>query len=229
MTRRWILPICYTLRRNTSTHNEYNQRFDLMLALKIGSNSSQFWLQAKIEYTSEVESSRTFLASRTHFEVLGSKGHDLGFSKPQVLEIALFSLRGQHYFLYSWNCWKTPETSQKSCEDLFCFPPLKIARKNFLKTFFRLEIARNFFEIFFFRRTLALVACIFGFALKHSYFWPREGLSSEGLSLASDFFLCPWPSPRALTRLHLWYTSSTWKIKLRYKWSISLFRKKCLL
>ena len=42
--------------------------------------------------------------------------------------------------------------------------------------------------------------------------WPQEGLSSERLSLASDFFcvlglgffLCPWP--RALCpRLHLWY------------------------
>ena len=41
---------------------------------------------------------------------------------------------------------------------------------------------------------------------EHSCPWPQEGLSMEGLSLASDFFLCTWPWPRALCpRLHLWY------------------------
>ena len=42
--------------------------------------------------------------------------------------------------------------------------------------------------------------------LEHSCPWPQNGLSAVGLSLASDFFVCPWPWPRALCpRLHLWY------------------------
>ena len=42
----------------------------------------------------------------------------------------------------------------------------------------------NFFEDFFFWRTLAAVSLV----LEHFCPWPREGLSSERLSLASDFF-----------------------------------------
>ena len=57
---------------------------------------------------------------------------------------------------------------------------------------------RPFF--FFIWRALALVTLVLG--LEHSCPWPRECLSSERLSLAlalaSDFFLCPWPWPRAL-------------------------------
>ena len=57
----------------------------------------------------EVESSRTSLASRTHFEVLGL---GLEASSPwpspwprslRSSKIALSSARGQHYFLYRWN------------------------------------------------------------------------------------------------------------------------------
>ena len=72
---------------------------------------------------------------------------------------------------------------------------VEIARKIFVKTF-----------SFFFWRALALVSLVLG--LEHSCPWPRECLSSERLSLAlaSDFFLCPWPWPRALRpRLHLWW------------------------
>ena len=64
------------------------------------------------------------------------------------------------------------------------------------------------FEDLFFRRTLAAVTLVLGLGLEHSCPWPREGLSSKRLSLAlaSDFFLCPWPWPRALCpRLHLWF------------------------
>ena len=64
-----------------------------------------------------------------------------------------------------------------------------------------------FWRPFFFWRTLAAVSLVLGLGLEHSCPWPREGLSSERLSLAlaSDFFLCPWPWPRALCpRLHLW-------------------------
>ena len=41
------------------------------------------------------------------------------------------------------------------------------------------------FEVFL-GGTLALVSLVLGF--EHFCSWPREGLSSEGLSLASDFF-----------------------------------------
>ena len=53
----------------------------------------------------------------------------------------------------------------------------------------------NFFEDLFFWRTLADVSLVLGLGLEHSCPWPREGLSSERLSLAlaSDFFVCPWP------------------------------------
>ena len=38
-------------------------------------------------------------------------------------KIALSSAQGQHYFFESLkSCWKTPKTSRKICEDLFCFP-----------------------------------------------------------------------------------------------------------
>ena len=40
----------------------------------------------------------------------------------------------------------------------------------------------------FFWRTLALVSLVLGLGLELSCFWPREGLSSKELFLASDFF-----------------------------------------
>ena len=60
-------------------------------------------------------------------------------------------------------CWKTPETLRKIWENLYCFPQLEMAWKRF--------------KTFFFRKHLRLSP------------WSREGLSSEGLSLASDFFV----------------------------------------
>ena len=45
---------------------------------------------------------------------------------------------------------------------------------------------KNFENLFFFWRTLAPVSLVLG--LEHSCPWPREGLSSERLCLASDFF-----------------------------------------
>ena len=55
-----------------------------------------------------------------------------------------------------------------------------------------LEISSKIFvKTFFFWRALALVFLVLG--LEHSCPWFRQGLSSEGLSLASDFFLYPWP------------------------------------
>ena len=56
------------------------------------------------------------------------------------------------------------------------------------KRFF-VEIAGKIFvKTFFFSRALALVFLVLGFGLEHFCPWPRECLSSEKLSLASDFF-----------------------------------------
>ena len=86
---------------------------------------------------------------------------------------------------------------------------LEIARKILVKTFFFEIACKKILKIFSLESTCA---CVFG-----RWPWPREGLSSEGLSLASrrsvlgkavfglglGFFWCPWP--RALyPRLHLW-------------------------
>ena len=73
------------------------------------------------------------------------------------------------------------------------------------------EHQKNFFEDLFFWRTLAPVSLVLGLGLEHSCSSPRKDLSSEGLSLtlASDFFLCPWPWPPALCPwLHLWLIES---------------------
>ena len=68
-------------------------------------------------------------------------------------------------------CRKTPETSRKTCKDLLVFLFWRWPEK-VLNTFFR---------------TLASVSLVLG--LGHFCPWPREDLSSEGLSLAlaSDF------------------------------------------
>ena len=76
------------------------------------------------------------------------------------------------------------------------------------KRFFSGDRLKNFCEdlFFFFGEHLRFVSLVLGLGLEHSCPWPRECLSSERLSLAlaSDFFLCPWPWPRAFCpRLHL--------------------------
>ena len=85
--------------------------------------------------------------------------------------------------------------------DLWFGPPYK---SKILATPINWRLLEKLFLKTFFWRTLAPVSLILG--LEHSCPWPREGLSSKRLSLAltSDFFLCPWPWPRALCpRLHL--------------------------
>ena len=80
---------------------------------------------------------------------------------------------------------------------------VEIAGKNFVKTFFFSfgDRLKNFCEDLFFILE-STCACVLGLGFEHSCPWPRECLSSERLSLAPDFFLCPWP--RALCpRLHL--------------------------
>ena len=65
------------------------------------------------------------------------------------------------------------------------------------KTFFFLENARNFAEnlqlfcaktYFFFGDHLCVLFLVLGLGLEHFCLWPREALSSESWSLASDFF-----------------------------------------
>ena len=51
---------------------------------------------------------------------------------------------------------------------------------------------KNFFEDLFFLKSTCCLSLVLGLGLEHSCPWPREGLSSERLSLAlaSDFFFC---------------------------------------
>ena len=71
-------------------------------------------------------------SSRTHFEVLAlaSKVKSLTLaSKPQVLEnCPVLGSRTVLFFEPTKFCWKTPETSWKICEHLFCFPQLEHRR-----------------------------------------------------------------------------------------------------
>ena len=89
-------------------------------------------------------------------------------SKPQVLQNCLFSAQEQHYF------WKRQNFENRL--------------KNFFENrFFGDRLKSDFWRSFFFLRTHA--ACVLGLGLEHSCPWPRQSLSSEGLSLAfaSDF------------------------------------------
>ena len=51
-------------------------------------------------------------------------------SKPQVLEnCPVLGSRTALFFEQLKFCWKTPETSRKICEHLFCFPHLEHKRR----------------------------------------------------------------------------------------------------
>ena len=85
-----------------------------------------------------------------------------------------------------WSTWKIlwktffcGDCLKNFCEDLFFFF-FWDRLKNFCEDLF--------FFFFFFWRALALVSLILGLGLEHSCPWPRECLSPERLSLASDFF-----------------------------------------
>ena len=83
-------------------------------------------------------------------------------------------------------CKKTPETSRKIYENLFVFVFWRSLEKVFEDLF--LEIACKIFLKVFFWRALAPVSLVLGLGLEHSCPSSREILSSEELSLASDFF-----------------------------------------
>ena len=117
-----------------------------------------------------MESSKTSLASRTHFEVLGL-GHEA--SSPRKLPCP--RLEDSTIFEPLKFRWKTPETLRKICKDLF----LVSSSRDCLKKIF----SRPFF---FFWKTLASVSLALA---------SRGSVLGLGLEL----FLCPWPWPRALT------------------------------
>ena len=101
--------------------------------------------------------------------------------KFQVLEnCPVLDLRTALFFESLKFCWKMPETSRKICKDLFCFPPLVIAGKKILKTFFFEDHLKNLEDVFF-EHAQSVFLII-------DWLWPREGLFFEGLFLALDFF-----------------------------------------
>ena len=141
----------------------------------------RYW-NLKPHSVSEVESLRTSLASRTQFEVLG-----LGLEASNPRKSPCLRLEDSTIF---WTLKISLENAKNLaiCEDLFCIPLLEIAWKKILKTFFFWRSPERIFWRPFFWRKLAPVSLVLGLGLEHSCSWPREGLSSEGPSLASDFF-----------------------------------------
>ena len=158
----------------------------------------------------EVESSRTSLALRTHFEIfgLGLEGQVLGLGLeassprklacPRLEDSTIFWIvkilwSAWKIFLKTFFLWRSPEK--------FLWRPffLKIAWKIFVKTFI----------LFLFLESTC--ACVLG-----PWPWPQAFLSLASrvsvlgkaiLGLGLGFFLCPWPWPwpRAVCpRLHLW-------------------------
>ena len=128
------------------------------------------YLQTKL--SPELESSRTSLASRTHFEVL-SLGLEASSPWPwprslRSSKIALSSTRGQHYFLNRWNF---VEKRQKP-------------REKFTNTFF---IFRNW---------------SIGLAKRASQpnwnFTNDKNVTKNRGGVLEDTFWRPWPWPRGL-------------------------------
>ena len=126
-------------------------------------------------------------SSRTHFEVLGLEGQVLGLgleaSSPRKL--ACPRLEDSTIFWIVkilWSAWKV------FWKTFFCGDSLEKFLWRPFFSFFFWDRQKNFCEDLFFLRALALVSLVLGLGLEHSCPWPRECLSSERLSLASDFF-----------------------------------------
>ena len=127
---------------------------------------------------SGMESSRTSLVSRTHFEVLG-----LGMEASSPRKLPCPRLEDSTIFEQLKFRWKTPETLRKICKYLF-FGLLKQRSKTFFA-------GKKILKTFFFGEHLRL--CPWSLA------WASRG---SVLGLGLEIFLCPWP--RALCpRLHL--------------------------
>ena len=92
---------------------------------QVTSGAWQSWKNAALQCLGpEVESSRTSLASRTHFEVLG-----LGLEASSPRKLPCPRLENSTIFKQFKFCWKTPETLRKICVHLFCFPQLEHRRR----------------------------------------------------------------------------------------------------
>ena len=128
-------------------------------------------------HIAEVESSRTPLASRTDFEVLG-----LETSSPRKLA-----------------CPRVEDSTI-----FWLVKSLSSAWKIFWKTFFCGDRLKNFCEdLFFFGEHLRLCPWPRAFLSLASRV---SVLGKAVLGLGLGFFLCPWPWPRALCpRPHLWH------------------------
>ena len=190
-------------------------------------------------YTAEVESSRTSLASRTHFEVLGLEGQVLGLgleaSSPRKL--ACLRLEDSTIFWIAkilWSAWKIfwktffcGDRKKNFCEDLFFFWD---RLKNFCEDLFFFFFGRSPKKFLWFWRALALVSLVLGLGLEHSCPWPRECLSLERLSLAlaSVFFCVLGLEPCVLDftsdiqhKLYLWL--ATWFVSGNLTSSMQIF------
>ena len=139
-----------------------------------------YYLQLK----SELESWRTSMvsrtSSRTHFELLG-----LGLKASSPRKLLCPRLEDSTFFrtveILLENVRKLAENLRRT----FLCPPIG-------------DHVNKFFKDLFLWITPAPLSLVLGLGLEHFYSWPRVGLSSEGLLLASDFFSCPRPWPRAL-------------------------------
>ena len=152
-----------------------------------------------------MESSKTSLASRTHFEVLG-----LGLEASSPRKLACPRLENSTIFWIVkilWSAWKI------FWKTFFCGDRLK----NFCEDlFFFLEIAYKFLWGPFFLESTH--ACVLGP-------WPRECLSSERLSLAlaSDFFCVLGLEPCVLDSTFASYLCYICRLKLRIYLTFHLF------
>ena len=136
-------------------------------------------LRPNVLFEPEVESLRTSLASRTssrtHFEVLnlGLEGQvfGLGLEASSPRKLPCPRLKDSTIFEQLTFCWKTPETMQKICKDLFLFSSIE-------------DCLKKKFEDFFFGEHLRL--CPSPLALVSSI--PVLGLGRGCLGLGLGFF-----------------------------------------
>ena len=182
--------------RNMSNHfflqsssHFLNASVSILLNKKFMIASRNLVSQPLLSYNTEVESSRTLLASRTHFQVLG-----LEASSPRKLpcprledstifwtvEILLESARNlaknlrRPFFVFLK--WKSPEKN---------FLKIFYVWKKFLKTFFLRLLEKIFWKSSFFWRTLAPVSLVLGIGLERVCPWPWNFFVC--LALASSF------------------------------------------
>ena len=83
-------------------------------------------MKYRLKKTVDINLRRWSLRGRLRGHILKSLALALA-SKPQVLKNRpVLGSRTALFFEQLKFLWKTPETSRKNCEHLFCFPPLSI-------------------------------------------------------------------------------------------------------